>query len=330
MVHLMKYYRKKGYNYRKVIIAGENDDSKELIKFFSKHPEHGYHFQGIFDDRFPPGSRIEDIAGFSLKNKIDEIYCSLTVLADEQIEHLIDFSEKNFIRVNFLSKFRIFKYKKLKIDFFDDIPVLLFRKIPLDENPNKVIKRVFDILFSGFIIVFVLSWLLPVLAILIKADSRGPVFFRQIRSGINNKTFWCYKLRTMEVNEEAHDMQAVKNDPRITRVGRFLRKTSMDELPQFFNALYGNMSVVGPRPHMVKHTEQYSRIVDKYMVRHLIKPGITGLSQIRGFRGETEDPSLMKARVRVDIFYIENWSFFLDLRIIAETVITMFKKDAAY
>lgn len=324
MIHFFKWYRKQGYNFRKVIIAGIDDAALELIDFFNKHPEHGYHLKGTFDDDNVNGIRICDIENFVLENKINEIYCSLTVLSNEQIEKLVAFSENNLVRVNFLSKFKIFNYHKLKIDFYDDIPVLIFRKIPLDDLLNKTIKRTFDIAFSAFVIVFILSWVLPLLAVLIKLDSPGPVFFRQIRSGINNKTFWCYKLRTMYQNYEAHSKQASKNDSRITRIGRFLRRTSLDELPQFFNALYGNMSVVGPRPHMVKHTEKYSQIIDKYMVRHFIKPGITGLSQVRGFRGETEDPDLMKSRVRVDIFYIENWSFLLDIRIIAETVLEMF------
>lgn len=327
MIHLLKWYRKKGYNYRRVIIAGIDDAALELYDFFNKHPEHGYRFKGFFDDKNTAGNQIADIEAFVQQNKIDEIYCSLTVLSNEQIEKLVDLAENNLMRINFLSKFKIFNYKKLKIDFYDDIPVLIFRRIPLDEMLNKTIKRTFDIAFSGFVAFFILSWLLPLLAILIKLDSPGPVFFRQVRNGINNKTFWCYKLRTMRQNHEAHSKQATKNDSRITRIGRFLRKSSLDELPQFFNVLYGNMSVVGPRPHMVKHTEQYSQVIDKYMVRHFIKPGITGLSQVRGFRGETDDPALMKGRVRVDIFYIENWSFVLDLRIIIETAFSIFRKN---
>ncbi len=330
MIHFFKWYRLQGYNFRRVVIVGMDEAASELIDFFSKHPEHGYRYKGCFDEKNEEGFRLADVESYVQKNNIDEIYCSLTVLSNDQIGKLVDFSENNLIRINFLSKFKIFNYHKLKIDFYDDIPVLIFRKIPLDDVLNFSIKRAFDIVFSSLVIFLILSWLLPLLALLIKLDSPGPVFFRQIRSGINNKTFWCYKLRSMRINRDAHSKQATRNDSRITRIGRFLRKTSMDELPQFFNALYGNMSVVGPRPHMVKHTEQYSKIVDKYMVRHFIKPGITGLSQIRGFRGETEDPSLMKARVRIDIFYIENWSFVLDLRIILETTLNVFRKNPKF
>ncbi len=181
--------------------------------------------------------------------------------------------------------------------------------------------------FSLFVIVFLLSWLLPLLALIIKHDSAGPVFFRQRRSGLYNDSFWCLKLRTMQVNADAHQKQATRDDCRITRVGKILRRTSLDELPQFFNVLLGNMSIVGPRPHMLKHTEEYSRIIDTFMIRHLIKPGITGLSQIRGLRGETLDSFLMRNRVKVDIFYLEKWTFFLDIKIILLTIRALIRLD---
>lgn len=327
MLHLLKWYRKKGYNFRKVIIAGIDDAGLELYDFFIKHPEHGYRFEGFFDDDNAVGNKVADIESFVLTNKINTIYCSLTSLSNEQIEKLIDFSENNLVRIYFLSKFKIFNYKKLVIDFYDDIPILVFRKIPLDDRLNQTMKRGFDILFSAAVIIFLLSWFLPLVAFLIKLDSPGPVFFRQRRSGINNKAFWCYKFRTMNYAEGQDAVQASKNDPRITKIGSFLRITSLDELPQFFNIFKGDMSIVGPRPHPLWLNEHYSEIIDKYMVRHFIKPGITGLSQVRGFRGETKDSSSMKARIRVDIFYIENWSFLLDLRIIAQTALSIFSKN---
>ncbi len=207
------------------------------------------------------------------------------------------------------------------------IPIILRRTIPLDEFFHKIIKRLFDITFSILIIVGVLSWLIPVMAIIIKLDSRGPVFFVQKRNGLNNKEFKCFKFRSMEVNELADIEQVSKNDNRITKVGKFIRKTSIDELPQFLNVLLGDMSVVGPRPHMVSHTNMYAERIDKFMVRHFIKPGITGLAQTKGFRGEVESDNDIINRVRYDIFYMKKWSILLDLKIIFSTVYNTLKGD---
>jgi len=173
----------------------------------------------------------------------------------------------------------------------------------------------------------VFTWLMPLMAILIKVNSRGPVFFRQQRSGKGNNVFTCLKFRTMRVNAEADELQATKGDVRITGMGRFLRKTNLDELPQFFNVLLGHMSVVGPRPHMLRHTEQYAALIDQFMVRHLIKPGITGWAQVHGFRGETSDTYKMEKRVEYDVWYIENWSLLLDLKIIVLTLGNMLKGE---
>lgn len=200
------------------------------------------------------------------------------------------------------------------------------------DNPiNAFIKRTFDIVFSLLVIIGLLSWLTPILALLITLESKGPVFFRQSRNGIDNREFYCYKFRSMAPNKNADDIQATKNDMRITKIGRFIRKTSIDELPQFYNVLFGTMSVVGPRPHMVKHTNEYASSVDKYMVRHFVKPGITGLAQVRGYRGEVETESDIQNRIKFDIFYVENWSLFLDLKIMVQTVLNAFKgEEKAY
>lgn len=335
LINFFKIYRRKGYNYRNVVIVGWGKAGKELQAFFKNHPEHGYRLLGYFDDGVTVNKniigRIEDIESYLQRNDIDEIYCSPYDLTKDQVSRLIDFADNNLIRLKFLPETTGFNNKKFQVDFYDLLPVIIIRSIPLDDIINKLIKRSFDIVFSCFIILFILSWLLPLLAIIIKLDSKGPIFFKQQRSGINNDSFWCWKLRSMYVNGEANVKQASKGDGRITTVGAFLRKTSLDELPQFFNVLLGNMSVVGPRPHMVKHTEQYSQIIDKYMVRHFIKPGITGLSQVMGYRGETTDNRKMKGRVKIDIFYLENWSFLLDLKIIFLTVYNVFKgEDNAY
>ncbi|MCL4158441.1 UNVERIFIED_CONTAM: hypothetical protein GTU68_035696, partial [Idotea baltica] len=202
---------------------------------------------------------------------------------------------------------------------------------PLEDSVNQFIKRLFDIIFSFTVIVFLLSWLTPLLAILIRIESRGPIFFKQSRNGFNYKEFDCYKFRSMTPNKNAHLYQATRGDQRVTRIGKFIRKTSIDELPQFFNVLFGDMSVVGPRPHMVSHTNMYAKKIDKFMVRHFVKPGITGLAQVSGFRGEIETDKDIINRVKYDIFYIENWSILLDIKIITQTALNAVKgEEKAY
>ncbi len=331
VVYALKFLRRRGYNFRKVIIVGYGNTGLELRRFFNLHPEHGYRFIGFFDDKAigEPNvmGKIADVERFVLENNIDEIYCSPHEMTKEQVVRLLDFTDNNLVRMKIMPEPGDFQYKRLKIDFYDMLPVLILRSIPLDDAINKTLKRAFDIIFSLFVIIFILSWLIPVVALLIKLDSKGPVFFKQERSGIDNRIFNCWKLRSMYVNSHADSLQARRDDERITRIGAFIRRTSIDELPQFFNVLIGNMSVVGPRPHMLKHTEEYALIVDKFMVRHFIKPGITGLSQVRGYRGETKEVYQMRARVKLDIFYLENWSFMLDMKIIFYTVYNMLRGD---
>ncbi len=321
---VIRMLRRKGYNYRNVIIAGYGKDGIALKRLFERQPEHGYRFMGYFDDQALGSPQvvgtIDDIPQFVLQNDVEEIYCCPFELGEEKLEQLVDFVDNNFVRMKFLPDLSSLPDGKLKVDFNDLLPVLVIRSIPLDDIINRVVKRTFDIIFSLFVIIFILSWLLPLLGILIKLDSKGPVFFKQDRSGLDNKTFKCWKLRSMYTNAEANVKQAHLGDSRITPVGAFIRRTSLDELPQFFNVLLGQMSVVGPRPHMLKHTEEYSQRVDKFMVRQLIKPGITGLSQVRGYRGDTSELYQMKGRVKLDLLYLENWTFMLDLKIIFYTV----------
>jgi len=203
----------------------------------------------------------------------------------------------------------------------------MLRKEPLESNISEMTKRMFDICFSLLFLVCISPWLFLVVAILVKWSSKGPVFFKQERSGENNKIFWCYKFRTMAINDLADEKQASKDDERVTPIGRWLRKTNIDELPQFVNVLKGDMSVVGPRPHMLKHTEEYSALIKNYVVRHFVKPGVTGWAQINGFRGETKELEQMEKRVEYDIWYIENWTFLLDIKIIFSTIFNMFKGD---
>ena len=222
--------------------------------------------------------------------------------------------------------------KNQNIEFYDDtITVLNVKKLPFEFAENFYVKRIFDILFSLFVCVFLLSWLIPILWILVKLESKGPLVFKQKREGINGEEFVCYKFRSMKVNAAADKVHATKNDARVTKIGAFLRKTSMDELPQFFNVLLGDMSIVGPRPHIESLSLEYQKNVEDYLKRHIVKPGITGLAQVSGYRGEIKKKSDIKNRVRLDIFYIENWSFLLDLKIIIKTVLNVFKgEEKAY
>lgn len=208
-----------------------------------------------------------------------------------------------------------------------ELPVLKSHEEPMSSMENRVKKRVVDLLISGAVIVFVLSWMIPVVGIIIKFQSPGPIFFRQLRSGRNNKPFYCYKFRSMVVNDESNKKQASKDDSRITPIGRFLRRTNLDEFPQFLNVFVGQMSVVGPRPHMLSHTEHYSRLIQHYMVRHFVKPGITGWAQVNGYRGETKDTEMMAKRIEYDIEYLRNWSAMLDFKIVCMTAINMIKGE---
>ncbi len=315
---MLKFRADFGGNYRRTIIIGNGAESNSLEKFFQEKTSTGYrHIKTILPNK---EEDIEKYFDFILEEKIDEIYCSLPSLSETQIKTIIDFAENNLKTVKFIPSFENLYSKKLKYETYDYVPVLSLRNILLEEPFNKFIKRLFDIVFSLFIIVCVLSWLTPILALIIKSESKGTIFFRQIRNGYNFKQFYCYKFRSMKINAEADTAQATRNDKRLTRVGTFLRKTSIDEFPQFFNVLAGNMSVVGPRPHMVNENEKYLKSIDKFMVRHFIKPGITGLAQVNGYRGEIETQSDIINRIKYDINYIENWSLLLDIKIITLTV----------
>ena len=201
------------------------------------------------------------------------------------------------------------------------------RADPLEDVGNRMVKRIFDVLVSGLVIIFILSWLIPLVALLILLDSRGPVFFTQLRTGLTDNPFYCYKFRTMRVNNESDSKQATKNDSRVTRLGAFLRKTSIDEFPQFFNVFRGEMSLVGPRPHMLKHTSEYAKIVDHYMIRQMLKPGITGWAQVNGLRGEISNPIQIQQRVASDLWYLEHWSIWLDIKIMFLTIYKVFAGD---
>jgi len=330
-IFLLKKYRSVlGGNIRKVVVIGNNEKTRQLIETFNTRLDFGYKFDAQFSIK-DEGFTIENCFDYIIENDIDEIYFSVAELSNKQINKLKDFADNNLRELKFIPDNKEIYSKKLQYEYYNYIPVLSLRVIPLQEPVSQFIKRFFDILFSLFVIVFVLSWLTPILAICIKLESKGPVFFKQSRNGFNYQEFDCYKFRSMTPNKDAHLHQATKGDERITKVGVFIRKTSMDELPQFFNVLFGDMSVVGPRPHMVSHTNMYAQRIDKFMVRHFVKPGITGLAQVSGFRGEVEKDDDIVSRVKYDIFYIENWSLLLDVKIILQTVTNAIKgEEKAY
>ncbi len=333
LFYFLRLIRIAGFNYRKVVIVGDGRVADEVHTYFTTHLSNGFKFMGYFSDhneevKYPSLllGNTNQLQDYCAHEHIDEIYCTLPLTESEKISEIVGFADNHLIRFKLIPDFSGFTNKKICIDFYEDMPVLSVRNEPLGEMINRIVKRGFDITFSMMVIIFIFPILFPILALLIKLSSKGPVFFKQLRSGKNNQEFICYKFRSMSLNEKADLAQAIKGDVRVTRVGQFLRKTNLDEIPQFFNVFLGHMSVVGPRPHMLKHTEEYSLIIDKFMVRHFVKPGITGWAQVNGWRGETNSKKMEK-RVEYDVWYLENWNFVLDLKIIFLTVFNMIKGE---
>lgn len=331
--YLKRYRIVTGSNFRNAVIIGYTTEAIRLKEVFENRKDYGYRFYGYFSDKKQNPEikgKVEEIKKFVIDNKIDEIYCSLNEISNEKLKDLVEFADENKKAIKFIPDTKEIFSKNLKIDYYELFPVLSLQKTQLHNPYIKGIKRAFDIVFSLFVIVFLLSWLIPILAVLIKLESKGPVFFKQGRPGLDEQEFFCYKFRSMQVNGHT-EKEASKNDPRVTKIGKFMRKTSVDELPQFFNVLLGDMSVVGPRPHLWSQNKAYASKIKKYMVRHYVKPGITGLAQVKGFRGEIETEEDMINRIKLDVFYIENWSMIMDLKIILQTVINIFKgEDKAY
>ncbi|WKZ67279.1 MAG: undecaprenyl-phosphate glucose phosphotransferase [Flavobacteriales bacterium] len=319
-----------------LVIVGDSPAAEEIFRYCEDHTVRGYRFRGIFTDEPVEGmlaqhrmGDVEAVKAFAVQNRIDIVYCALPGTRKQEITDLMEFCERNTIRFRVIPSSDSFipVVKTSELEFHGAVPVSKLRSEPLDRQLNRWMKRGFDIVFSAAVILVIFSWLFPLLALLIKMSSKGPVFFKQMRLGRDNKEFVCWKFRSMRMNKEADVKQATKNDPRVTPIGRFLRKSNLDEMPQFINVLLGHMSVVGPRPHPLRLNDQYRDIIDKYMVRHFVRPGITGWAQVNGLRGETRTPELMERRVEMDIWYLENWSFWLDLRIVVKTVTNMFGKD---
>lgn len=329
-----KYFEFSGFDQRKIVVVGATHSGRALYEFFQSHDFARYNFKGFFDNNPDPlivhnalvKGRIEDLQAFCVKESIDEIYFALPPGNEELLARISKFADDNCIYLRITPDFGDAVSEKYNVFMLDSIPVLTTRREPLGMAVNVFMKRLFDIAFSLLVMVTVYPIVLPIIAIAIKLDSEGPVFFKQPRQGKKNKLFLCWKFRSMFVHG-ASERQATKDDPRITRVGRFLRKTNLDEVPQFINVLMGDMSVVGPRPHISAQTDLYSEAIKKYKVRHFVTPGITGYAQVNGFRGETKEVSMMEKRVEYDVSYMENWSLALDVKIIFLTVWNMVKGE---
>jgi len=330
----LQYFRKQDYLTRKAIIIGYNDVSKKLVQQLEEDSLNvkviGYceNEQEIHElSNYPILGNVTNAIEISQQNQATEIYSTILPDQNETIYQIIQKAEQACIRVKLIPNFTLLTSFPIQVDYYGSIPILSLRKEPLEDVANRVRKRFFDVAVSSLVIIFILSWMIPLVGLLIWLESRGPIFFVQTRSGKDNKSFGCLKFRSMRVNKESHTLQATKDDPRITKVGKFLRRTSLDEFPQFLNVFMGDMSIVGPRPHMLKHTSDYSTRINKYMVRHFMKPGITGWAQVNGFRGETRTLWDMEGRVEYDIWYMENWNLWLDTRILFLTVYKLIVGD---
>lgn len=307
--HFVKIYRRKGGNRRTVALVGDGFNMVELYEEMTADPTSGFKVVGYFaehpSDNYPKECRYlgtpQEVIPYLKKSKAEQLYCGLTSSHSKEILPIISYCENNLIHFYSVPNVRNYLKRRMHLELIGSVPVLDIRQEPLAQPENRLAKRLFDIVFSLLFLCTIFPIIFIIIGLAIKITSPEPIFFKQKRSGEENKEFWCYKFRSMRVNKDSDKVQATLNDPRKTRLGNFMRKTSIDELPQFINVLLGDMSVVGPRPHMLKHTEEYSKLIDKYMVRHLVKPGITGWAQVTGFRGETKELWQMEGRVERDI-----------------------------
>lgn len=333
-VHMsLRKYRTRGNNYQNAVIVGKGGTSPKLADVFRIRKDFGINFLGYFDDQAECSQTRGGINRFfeeATELDLDLIYIH-EKLDSGLVKRIIDFADENYIKVKMIPGGSLQLEKNLSFSKYGDFFVINVNEIPLDNPLNSFAKRIFDLVFASLVTVFILTWLIPLVGILIKIESRGPVFFIQKRNGINNRVFNCLKFRSMTPNDYSDIVQATKNDPRVTRIGAFLRTTSLDEMPQFLNVLTGDMSIVGPRPHTLPMNETFRTQIERYNSRHKIKPGITGLAQVKGYRGEIENPHQIRSRVRLDYFYINNWSFLLDMEIMVKTVYELiFNRENAY
>lgn len=320
----LKKRRSKGFNFARVVIVGTGANAQRLYENMQKDAGFGYRVLAFFDDEISPGFYgevlpLNALADFVATKDVQQIFFALTGNHEALLE-TIKIADDKVAEFYFVPNIPQTLARGFSLGNIGPVPVLSIRRNPLKNIFARMLKRSFDLAVSSTFLLFYPLIYIPV-AIAIKISSPGPVYFVQERTGYRGRTFRCLKFRTMRVNAQADRAQATEHDPRKTRVGDFLRRTSLDELPQFINVWKGDMSVVGPRPHMLKHTEDYTRLVDRYMVRHAVKPGITGWAQVNGYRGITDQLWKMERRVEFDVWYIENWTFLLDIKIMIRTVI---------
>ncbi len=331
---IRNYYKDNEHLFKKVLILGYNETALKLASYLDQDFIN-MNLKGFVEDRqnineltpYPVLADRKDVIKIANQLNVEEIFSTLDPSQNNFLSQLINEANNNCIRIKIVPDLSYFFSKPVVVNYLRDLPILSPRSEPLEDIGNQVKKRFLDLVVSFMVIIFILSWMIPLIALLIIIESRGPVFFIQQRTGKNNRPFKCLKFRSMFLNNNADKVQAIKNDSRITKVGKVLRKTSLDEFPQFINVFKGEMSLVGPRPHMLKHTDEYSKIVNQFMIRHFSKPGITGWAQINGFRGEITDPRQIKLRVENDIWYLEKWNIWLDIKIIFLTVYKVFKGD---
>ena len=353
-VLLIKFFRQSGRNTRSVVFVGNDPALLMLYRNLISDSSTGYKIAGYYANQDMENCpeaivKLGDIKDLNHQieqsandennengikgnhskwdiTSIDELFCCLSHDEHEEIVKLMKFCDKNIIHFFYVPRMSGNFLLNLQPEQLGETMVFTNHYEPLSQPFNQFIKRTFDIVVSLAVCIILLPFI-PIIAWCIKRQSPGPVFFKQDRTGHNGKTFTCLKFRSMHVNSEADSLQATKDDPRKFPFGNFIRKTNIDEFPQFFNVLKGDMSIVGPRPHMLAHTEQYGNIIDKYMVRHFSRPGITGYAQVNGCRGETKELWQMEERIQKDVWYIENWTFWLDIKIIFKTAITLFVPD---
>lgn len=332
----LQYFRKKGYNLKYVLLVGYSRAAEEYITRINANPQWGYVVRGILDDRVPSGTlykgvkvlgRIENLLYILPENKLDEIAVTLALEDYNRLERIVDLCEKSGVHTKFIPDYNNLVPSRPYTEDLMGLPVINIRYVPLTNTLNWMVKRAVDVVGALFGLV-VSSPLMLLAAILVKASSPGPVIFKQERVGLHNKTFYMYKFRTMEQQKPSQEKKAwtVKDDPRVTKVGKILRKTSLDELPQFFNILAGEMSLVGPRPERPLFVEKFKEEIPRYMIKHQVRPGLTGWAQINGYRGDTS----IRKRIEYDIFYIENWTMSLDIKIMFLTIFKGFINKNAY
>jgi len=337
LIHLVlfQYLLNKYHILRKILIIGYNQTSKKLASYLEEGPIHteivGYceEEENINElSNYPIVSKLSNVLNFCRHcGNVTEIYSTISPEQNHYIYQLMQEADEECIRFKIVPDLNFYIKSPIHINYFKDIPVLSIRKEPLDDIANKIKKRIFDLCLCTAMILFILSWMVPLIGLLIWIEDRGPIFFIQKRTGKDNKDFDCIKFRSMRINGESNLIQATKDDQRITRIGKILRKTSLDEFPQFLNVFMGHMTLIGPRPHMLKHTAEYAKLIQQYMIRQFVKPGVTGWAQINGCRGEIRTLDDMRRRVEYDLWYLENWNLWLDIKIIFLTIFTIIRGD---